>query len=32
VEIVGNVGSARGYLEENHVFGLQRDEMGTSRH
>ena len=31
VEIVGNVGSTRGYLEESHLFGLQRDEMGISR-
>ena len=32
VEIVGNVGSTRGYLGENYLFGLQRDGMGTLRH
>ena len=32
VEIVGNVGSTRGYLEGSCLFGTQRDEMGTSRH
>ena len=31
VEIVGNVGSTGGCLGENYLFGLQRDEMGTSR-
>ena len=32
VEIVGNAGSTRHYLRENYLFGLQKDEMGTSRH